>query len=141
VSILAGGLAKRPGYKCFLAYMSSSPDSSAQFEKKIKIEAQAIQRALPDFITEHQISIIIASTALKQNTRFLPPSLQQIAGKQIPVYFWYHSMPGYELVGIGSRVALYRIIHQKNKLLNAKKWLSGAFSNAIRTLRKARGRR
>jgi glycosyltransferase involved in cell wall biosynthesis len=133
VSVLADGFAKLPGYKCFLAYMNDSKyAASTQFEKKIKIETQVTRIAFPNFITVNQINVIIVSIASKQNIAFLLPELQQIIKKrQIPVYFWYHSMPGYELAGINSRVAWYRITHQKNRLSTAKKWMLGLLNNSF----------
>ncbi|MDR1406323.1 MAG: glycosyltransferase [Prevotellaceae bacterium] len=131
VSLLAGGFARLPGYKCFLAYADGSKDATAtRFEKKIKIAAQSVRPAFSDFITANRIDAVIVSTASKQNIKFLLPELQRIIkGEPVPVYFWYHSMPGYELAGISGRVARYRIVHQKNKFLTAEKWMLGLLNN------------
>jgi glycosyltransferase involved in cell wall biosynthesis len=129
VGTLCNSLAKIEGYNCFFAYFNKVPHGQPfeAFERQIQIDIANFFAQLTDFLITHEINRIVISTVTKQHVRFLLPAIKQ-AAKNIPVYFWFHEMPCYELVPLNPEVAIYRLIHNKIKIPNIKKLLFSVFS-------------
>ncbi|MDR1372371.1 MAG: glycosyltransferase [Dysgonamonadaceae bacterium] len=121
-------LLSKYGYRCYLAYFNTTENrQTAPFEDRFHIEKENFTAQFTGIIAKNQINHIIVSTAAKQNTRFILPAVRQSAGA-IPVYFWYHCMPGYELVPMDLNVAFYRLFHNPRKLQTLKKIIISALS-------------
>ena len=131
VGVLSNSLIKQDGYKCFLAYFDKTPNEQvAPFEKRVQIDKENFLTQFSDFIAKNNIDKIVVSAANKQNIKFLLPQIKQI-NKNIPLYFWFHSTPAFELSPLNFKVAVYRIFHNKNKISNLKKMLFSVFPKKI----------
>ena len=128
VGVLCNSLIKQDGYKCFLAYFDKTPNKHiAPFEKRTEIDKENFYAQLSNFISENKIDKIVVSTMNKQHIHFLLPKIKQIA-KKISVYFWFHGAPTFEIIPINLKVAIYRLMHNKDKIANFKKMLFSVFS-------------
>jgi len=129
VGTLAGALATQSGCRCFLLYFHKTQNGqTAPFDLRQQTCAATIGADLPAVIARHGIERIIVSTSQKRLTRAALPAAKAAAcGRDIPVLFWFHGMPGYELVPLDRRVAWFRLWHNPRKMLTAMKLLQSSF--------------